>query len=745
MAVFSTFRLLAAGIAAAAALTSHVLPARELLTPAVAAYDELAPDLTEPEDTTLSEGAVTIPVPLPEEGSVTISQAAPNTPPAAHTPAVAPVTPAQAAASVKIPSGPLVTDSLFTDAYRAYRKGNLDELLRLQPQLTGHPLASYVDLWVLLLNAQANPKDQETVRQLDRFISTRQNDYVAERARADWARIAAKNDDARLFYRLYKKLEWNREEPDLVCSKARFDLKTGDRKKTAALAAARTTLRDTPLAADPACVRLRNDYLALRPKDAWPQLLVLLQQKRFQPARDIIARYSRQLPAARGTLLAVLNNPSKWYRNNKNRLARQKAAVLLFAGLRLAGTDPEAAARIASTAQKKLSQSRAALLWSRVAYESALDLEDNAPRWYRKAGRKPGSAPDTVGQSNILLWQARTALRTGNWHSVRRAVEELPASIRNTNDWLYWKARALEKTGQPRTAQSLMQKVSRTNGFYGLLSRDALKKSYYDAHDAGTPVPADAAVFGRFASDPSVLRALRFYELGLTMEGNREWNWALRKMDKSERLLFAGFAESLALTHRQINTSESTRTFVFEQQYPRPHREEIESAARNAGLEPEWIFGLIRQESRFLRMAESTVGARGLMQVMPRTARWVARQKALQNFEDGKLTDLATNLTIGCEYLRLVADAFSGSKPLATAAYNAGPSRAVSWRAKLDHRTEGAVFVETIPFNETRNYVKLVLANTMHYAFYYKKSNKTTLSDVLGDIDPKAEQPVFLP
>ena len=312
MAVFSTFRLLAAGIAAAAVLTSHVLPARELLTPAVAAYDELAPDLTEPEDTTLSEGAVTIPVPLPEEGSVTISQAAPNTPPAAHTPAVAPVTPAQAAASVKIPSGPLVTDSLFTDAYRAYRKGNLDELLRLQPQLTGHPLASYVDLWVLLLNAQANPKDQETVRQLDRFISTRQNDYVAERARADWARIAAKNDDARLFYRLYKKLEWNREEPDLVCSKARFDLKTGDRKKTAALAAARTTLRDTPLAADPACVRLRNDYLALRPKDAWPQLLVLLQQKRFQPARDIIARYSRQLPAARGTLLAVLNNPSKW-------------------------------------------------------------------------------------------------------------------------------------------------------------------------------------------------------------------------------------------------------------------------------------------------------------------------------------------------------------------------------------------------------------------------------------------------
>lgn len=120
---------------------------------------------------------------------------------------------------------------------------------------------------------------------------------------------------------------------------------------------------------------------------------------------------------------------------------------MLFAGLRLAGTDPEAAARIASTAQKKLSQSRAALLWSRVAYESALDLEDNAPRWYRKAGRKPGSAPDTVGQSNILLWQARTALRTGNWHSVRRAVEELPASIRNTNDWLYWKARALEKQG----------------------------------------------------------------------------------------------------------------------------------------------------------------------------------------------------------------------------------------------------------------------------------------------------------
>ena len=134
------------------------------------------------------------------------------------------------------------------------------------------------------------------------------------------------------------------------------------------------------------------------------------------------------------------------------------------------------------------------------------------------------------------------------------------------------------------------------------------------------------------------------------------------------------------------------------------------------------------------------------MQVMPRTARWVAAHLALDDFSDEQLADTSVNLTIGCRYLKLVADAFEGSMPLATAAYNAGPSRSAAWRAKLTRAEEGAVFAETIPFTETRNYVQRVLANTVHYASYYNSDkNVIKLSAILGTVTPKTAQNVALP
>ncbi|MGZ9058515.1 MAG: lytic transglycosylase domain-containing protein, partial [Burkholderiaceae bacterium] len=162
------------------------------------------------------------------------------------------------------------------------------------------------------------------------------------------------------------------------------------------------------------------------------------------------------------------------------------------------------------------------------------------------------------------------------------------------------------------------------------------------------------------------------------------------------------------------------------------------------GLDENWIYGLIRQESRFIMDARSSVGASGLMQLMPATARYVAKRLNVPNFTPGRVNELEVNLQLGTGYLKMVLDDLDGSPMLATAAYNAGPSRPRAWRSALSRPVEGAVFAETIPFNETRDYVKKVMSNSVYYAALF--DNKApSLKARLGIVSPKAAGATELP
>jgi soluble lytic murein transglycosylase len=165
---------------------------------------------------------------------------------------------------------------------------------------------------------------------------------------------------------------------------------------------------------------------------------------------------------------------------------------------------------------------------------------------------------------------------------------------------------------------------------------------------------------------------------------------------------------------RCINTSDRTRGEVdMAQRFPTPFRQQVVAQAREAGIDPAVIYGLIRQESRFITDARSGVGASGLMQLMPATARWTAR-KIGQPYTPAMINDRSVNLRLGTAYLKLVLDDFGGSLAMATAAYNAGPNRPRRWREGAV--MEPAAWAETIPFNETRDYVKKVLSNSVYYA-----------------------------
>ena len=240
------------------------------------------------------------------------------------------------------------------------------------------------------------------------------------------------------------------------------------------------------------------------------------------------------------------------------------------------------------------------------------------------------------------------------------------------------------------------------------------------------------------ASNPGLRRALKFFAMRLRFEGTREWNWELRKFSERELLAAAEFARRNEVLDRMVNTSERTRTeFDYSQRFPSPHSEILQPTARELGLDQAWVYGLIRQESRFIMDAKSNVGAAGLMQVMPATGAYVARKIGLGDYVKNKLSDLRTNLILGANYMSMVLANADGSQTLATAAYNAGPGRMRTWRAALTEPMEGAVFAESIPYTETRTYVKNVMSNATNYAALFEKRPQS-LKARLGKVGPRA-------
>ncbi len=635
----------------------------------------------------------------------------------------------------------LVSDSLILDAYRLSHKNDVGQLEKLAQKTARHPLNGYVKLWAINARAarettKGSKLSAATGKAYKNFIAEHEGQYLAERARTDWARAAARSNDGTVFEQIYPTLRWNKNETDISCLHALFSLQKT--KSATRLAEAKKEILRTRAAQIDACKNLAREVLQADPKWNWSYVLILMQKKRFKMVREFLAGIKEeQLPIRKSELTQILNNPDKWYVKHRNALKKVQPRVLLFASLRMLPKDFSAAVKIASATDGRISASAAALLWGRVGYEAALNQVSGSLKYYRKAGSALNASPRStliVSGDQLLLWRARAALREGTPRETLEAIAALPADLRTSAAWIYWRASMLEKTGQKQKAHDLYRSISSGTEFYNLLACDALGIPYTHGDAVLTP-PAKRESFIEFSKNASLLRAIRFYKLELYSEGHREWNWAMANFDSRKRLELAEYAGILGLPHRQINTSQSSGRIVFNQLYPKPHVGKISSAARQAGLPEAWVYGLIRQESRFISVARSSVGALGLMQVMPKTARWVAKKAALNDYREGNLAHVDTNLLIGTQYLKLVTEKVSPNMVLASASYNAGPSRALAWRSTLVRDVPGAVFAETIPFGETRDYVMRVTANTVQYSRY--EDSPLRLTDILETISPE--------
>ena len=619
-------------------------------------------------------------------------------------------------------------DDTLLEMQQAFRKGDRKKLEQLLPAVRGHALEPWAAYWEL--KARLN---EATSQEVQAFMQRYAGSYQEDRLRNDWLLLLGQRREWGQFADLHPHYRMS-DDREVRC----YALLIGQIKGTAPASAADDVrsnwyaLRD----ADDGCTHAAGElysYKKLSALDIWRKARLGAEANRSRVVRAAVEIVA---PEVLTQLKEVLDAPSKYLLARNMAGSRVRQELVLLALIRLASGDPDSAAhQLDSKWSEYLSAEERNWAWGVIGKSAAQKLSGSAHGYFSNVTRNSHLNDDLLG------WKVRAALRAGQWKAVRNVVDAMGAEARQDSTWVYWKARAMLATkpseAERAEARQLLEGIAGTRGFYEQLALEELGQRI-TVPPAPAPLTAEEKAAAR--ANPGLNRGLYAILLGLRSEGVREWNYTTNLhtpggMADRELLAAADFACQREVWDRCINTSERTKTVTdMAQRFPMPFRAAVVERAQGIGLDPAYVYGLIRQESRFIMDARSHVGASGLMQVMPATARWTARKIGLTGFTADQITDRDTNITIGTAYLKLALDDFAGSMPMAAAAYNAGPGRPRSWRngPVLD----AAIWAENVPFAETRDYVKKVLANTTNYAAMLT-GQPQSLKARLGTVGPR--------
>ena len=611
-------------------------------------------------------------------------------------------------------------DDALLGAYDAYRAGDALRFERHAEDLDAHLLAPWLDYWRLAMRLE-----DASAADVREFLSQHHGTYVAELLRGDWLRLSGRRADWQEFDR--EAPSYARDDLEIRCYGWISRLEGEDDR---ALAEAREMWLQ-PAELPEGCARLADTMVArdrISLDDIWSRVRVLFENGQITAAKTALGYLPRHEAPDERLLAEAARQPKRFVARLPKSLERRATReVAVLAGLRYARNDPKAAAEALQGALgARLPQADVEYLWSRVAHEAAREHLPEALDWYERAG-------DAPLDDHRLAWKVRAGLRAGEWSTVRETIDRMSALARKDHAWIYWYGRALAAQGELEGSRAYFARIAGQSDFYGLLATEEL--GYVVAPPETMHVPQEQEVEAARA-DAGLARALELIRLGVRTEGVREWLFAIRGFDDARLLAAAELALRAGVYDRAISTAERTeRLHNFALRYPVPFRDVFGEYARSQGLDEAWVMGLVRQESRFIAEARSSAGAAGLMQVMPRTARFVAARIGLRDYRPAAVTDIETNVTLGTGYLKMVLDQL-GHPVLASAAYNAGPSRARRWR-DATRPLEGAIYAETIPFGETRDYVKKVTASAVFYAAVLE-SKTTPIKTRLGTIAPRS-------
>lgn len=610
-------------------------------------------------------------------------------------------------------------DKRILAARDALRTGDRVTLERLAATRERHALDHYVPYW-LLMNRLARP-DSPPAADIEAWLAQYPDTVPASRLRAQWLRRLAKDEQWGDFMAVFRRHADPDEEVRCLAWQARHAL--GDRSALDEIAAQWDGLFASHASCD-GVLKAAVDAGRVDTEAVWWRFRRQIDSREPDAARKTLA----WLGVDARPLDRLLAKPADYFDKlpadfGKTRAGRELALAAL---VRLARSDvPPAHVRFLRRSEQ-FRPGEQAWMYLVLGHMGALSRLPLANEWYDSAGDAPTSAAQRT-------WRVRAALRAGDWPRVEAAIDRLHASEQAANEWIYWRARARAARGDAAGAERLYRQIGGDHGYYPMLAAEELGGIFAPPRHRDDIAAEDKA---RAARDPAIRAALAFYRLGLPVEGVREWVHALRGKDRGFILGAAQVALDHGLLERAINTAELADAGTnFEMRFLTPYRELVEPQAQKQQVDLAWVYGLMRQESRFNVPARSTAGAQGLMQVMPATGKWVAKQIGLKNYHPRMLSDPKTNVLLGTSYMRLILADLDEHPVLASAGYNAGPTRAQRWRG--DEPLEGAIYVATIPIDETRDYVQKVLVNKVVYAALFE-DRPQSLKSRLGVIPPVA-------
>lgn len=622
-------------------------------------------------------------------------------------------------------------DTAVQQARRAFVERKLANLERAARDVPAdHVLLPYVEYWRLILESRND--DARIADYLARYPGSR----LAETLRADWL----KSLGAREAWPRYLAEYYRLTKPDTAhqCYAYRAEWAHGNRTHQREAIALWFTGRDMPSACSPLFATLIDAKL-IGQEDGWRRIRLALDADNPNVAKVVANSLPDVQPLDGALLERASRDPARLLNaGNLNLNARGNIEIALYALDQLAKRSSSEAELALRKRLPDLAPADAGAAWARLATRAARRHESAAQSWFQLAGMM--AVNDFQRE-----WWVRTALRAGDWSTVRQVIDSMGGSSRALPEWRYWRARAIQAGGQRLAANSIFLALSREHHYYGQLAQEELgpvMQSVINIKVGGDDVAA-------ISQNPGIARAIALQAMGLRNDASQEWTWSIREFTDGQLLAAAELARRMEWYDRAISTAERTRDLHdFELRFVAPYRELAQQAARENGIDEAWVFGLMRQESRFINFARSGVGASGLMQVMPATARWIAQRLGIRRFDPGEMQEPARNIQFGAYYLKYVQTSLDGSPVLATAAYNAGPSRAQRWRDTQP--MEAAIYIESIPFAETRDYVKKVMSNAMYYAMRFGQPS-VLLKDRLGSIparkvssgaSPQADSPL---
>lgn len=617
--------------------------------------------------------------------------------------------PLATATSAAVPDDYAKERDLFMAAHSAFEKGQTDDFKRLRAQLgTNYPIAHYLDYLDLSKTFASQSPRQSHLNALHQFERDSKDDSLTRKLTRQLQRRAASEKQ----WPLFRTLNDYQMAAAMPCATLQAQASAGTLK----------TLNEAALA------------LWIQPKKhpkACAALLDKLERAKAPPIKAIWQRIYDAMDAAKPTYAESVRH----YLSKQDRKPVD--------GWLKARKQPEAYLKSGALKQDTAFNRRAfvdlVLLWSKDDPVSAMNFwlaNHQNYRFYddryydthrllamRGAYRRLpeayewlNSVPGREDDLELKEWRIRAALYAQDWVNVLRSLKRLPVEEQEEDHWAYWEARALEESGHLPLANAIFETLSELPTYHGFLAADKLNKDYAITD---TPIDADADILSELEQDRALIRAREFYRVDIPWEGRREWNVLFEEATPEKLAALAVLAERWELYDRALfSAGRAEKKQALTTRFPIVYRQQVDLAAAKNRIPPAWVYGVMRRESGYIRDVKSSAGAIGLMQLMPNTAKYVAKLQGKKNWQ-GDLTDVETNIDFGAFYLRHVMDKFDDHQILATASYNAGPKRVNIWLPP--EAMPADVWIDAIPYSETRRYVRAVMAYTAIYEWHLTK------------------------